>query len=139
MINASARSAAPDMTLARVTAVLLLVAALAGAEDSRPPALRDVAFDQRLGDRVPADIRLRDETGRTVRLGDYLGRSPSCLPWSTTTARCCVRSPGMVGQRPPRALVRQEPVGVDPAPPGFATRPPGKERDGAHGQATRGP
>jgi protein SCO1/2 len=67
------------MTLARVTAVLLLVTALAGAEDTRPPALRDVGFDQRLGERVPADIRLRDETGRTVRLGDYLGRKPVVL------------------------------------------------------------
>jgi len=59
--------------------VLSLVAATAAAEDQRPPILREVGFDQRLGEAVPLDIVLRDETGREVRLGDYFGRRPVVL------------------------------------------------------------
>ena len=39
----------------------------------------DVRFDQRLGARLPPDLRFRDEDGREVRLGDYLGRRPVIL------------------------------------------------------------
>ncbi|MEW6272682.1 MAG: SCO family protein [Thermodesulfobacteriota bacterium] len=45
----------------------------------RPAALRDVAFDQRLDEQVPRDVRLRDESGREVRLGDYLTDKPVIL------------------------------------------------------------
>lgn len=45
----------------------------------RPPALRDVGFDQRLGDTVPLDLELRDETGAVVRLGRYFGEKPVLL------------------------------------------------------------
>jgi protein SCO1/2 len=45
----------------------------------RPPILRDVTFDQRLGESVPLDITLRDEEGRTVRLGDVVGARPVVL------------------------------------------------------------
>jgi len=44
-----------------------------------PPALRDVGFEQRLGEALPLDLPLRDETGRDVRLGDYFGRRPVVL------------------------------------------------------------
>ena len=44
--------------------------------DTRPRALRDVGFDQRLGETLPLDAALRDESGRAVRLGDYFGRRP---------------------------------------------------------------
>ena len=44
-----------------------------------PPALRDVGWDQRLGEALPADLELRDESGRTVRLGDYFGKKPLVL------------------------------------------------------------
>ena len=47
--------------------------------DVRPAALRDVGFDQRLGDSLPLDIALRDEAGRVVKLGDYFGRRPVVL------------------------------------------------------------
>jgi len=47
--------------------------------DSRPAALREVGFDQRLGETLPLDAVLRDETGRAVRLGDYFGRRPVVL------------------------------------------------------------
>ena len=44
-----------------------------------PPKLREVAFDQRLGEPVPLDAVFRDETGGTVRLGDYFGDRPVIL------------------------------------------------------------
>jgi protein SCO1/2 len=69
----------------RGLAVVLVVAwtAAAAAADApaaaRPPALRDVAFDQRIGAAVPHDAAFRDHHGRAVRLGDYLGRGPVLL------------------------------------------------------------
>ena len=50
-----------------------------GAGDGRPPFLRDLGFDQRLGDSLPLDAVLRDEQGRAVRLGDYFGARPVVL------------------------------------------------------------
>ena len=38
-----------------------------------------VGFDQKLGARLPLDLRFRDEAGREVRLGDYFGRRPVIL------------------------------------------------------------
>ncbi len=45
----------------------------------KPGALRDVGFDQRLGQQLPLDATFRDESGKTVRLGDYFGRRPVVL------------------------------------------------------------
>ena len=45
----------------------------------RPPILRDVGYDQRLGETLPLDITLRDEDGRAVRLRDYFGARPVVL------------------------------------------------------------
>ena len=69
------------MRLAAVVLIpaLLAAAAPARAEDSRPHAVRDVGFDQRLGEQLPLDAVLHDETGRAVRLGDYFGRRPVVL------------------------------------------------------------
>ena len=59
---------------------LLLAAPIASrADDQRPGILRDVAFEQRIGDRIPLDTPFRDETGRTVRLGEYFGSKPVLL------------------------------------------------------------
>jgi len=58
------------------------VALLAGslqAQQGLPPALREVGFDQHLGEQVPLDIELRDETGRTVELREYFGKKPVVL------------------------------------------------------------
>jgi protein SCO1 len=44
-----------------------------------PPALREIGFDQNLGQMVPLDAAFRDEAGRTVRLGDYFGKRPVAL------------------------------------------------------------
>ena len=48
-------------------------------ETGRPPVLRDVGFDQKLGDHVPLDIPFRDERGDEVTIGDYLGDRPVVL------------------------------------------------------------
>jgi len=55
------------------------MSAAARAEDPRPQVLRDVGFDQRLGEALPLDAAFRDESGRAVRLGDYFGRKPVVL------------------------------------------------------------
>lgn len=48
-------------------------------DNTRPAALRDVAFDQRLGAQAPLDLEFRDERGQAVRLGDYFGARPVIL------------------------------------------------------------
>lgn len=57
----------------------LHVAAPAGADQSRPGPLREVAFDQKLGEQLPLDVPFRDETGATVHLRDYFGSKPVLL------------------------------------------------------------
>src|SRR5262245_4349903 len=44
-----------------------------------PPQFQDVTFKQRLGDRLPLDVRFKDETGRDVALGEYFGKRPVVL------------------------------------------------------------
>lgn len=61
------------------------------AADSRPAILREVGFDQRLGESVPLDPELRDETGKLVRLQDYFGRRPVIL--SLAYYRCPMLCP----------------------------------------------
>jgi protein SCO1 len=56
-----------------------LAAGAARAQDGRPAALRDVGFDQHLGETLPLDLAFRDETGREVRLRDYFGKRPVVL------------------------------------------------------------
>ncbi len=43
------------------------------------PPLKDIGFDQKLGDVVPLDLPFRDEAGKTVYLRDYLGKRPVVL------------------------------------------------------------
>jgi protein SCO1/2 len=47
--------------------------------DVKPAALRDVGFDQRLGESLPLDVTLRDEDGRAVKLGAYFKGRPVVL------------------------------------------------------------
>jgi len=44
-----------------------------------PGALKEVAFDQRLGESIPLDATFRDETGQPVRLGDLMHGRPAIL------------------------------------------------------------
>lgn len=55
------------------------VAPPAPASDSQPESLRDVGFDQRIGETVPLDLAFRDARGRQVRLGDFFGQRPVVL------------------------------------------------------------
>jgi protein SCO1/2 len=48
-------------------------------DDGRPVALRGVALDQRLGERLPLERAFRDHAGRSVRLGDYFAARPVIL------------------------------------------------------------
>jgi len=52
------------------------------AQDTRPPALRDVGIDQNLDARIPLDAHFRDETGNTVPLGRYFGKRPVILSFA---------------------------------------------------------
>lgn len=47
--------------------------------DARPPILRDVGIEQRLGQPLPLDAIFQDESGRAVRLGQYFGKRPVVL------------------------------------------------------------
>src|SRR5215510_4892862 len=44
-----------------------------------PPQFKDVTFAQRLGQKLPLDVRLKDESGRNVALGEYFGKRPVVL------------------------------------------------------------
>ena len=44
-----------------------------------PAPLRQLAFDQRIGDQAPLDVTLRDESGRPRALGSYMGGKPVVL------------------------------------------------------------
>ena len=48
-------------------------------DETRPAALRDVAFDQKLDGQVPLDLSLVDERGAKVQLRDYFGGKPVIL------------------------------------------------------------
>jgi len=61
-------------------AIIAVLLGSAGAHDaSRPAALRDVAFEQKLNQQIPLDLRFRDQTGETVELSRYFGRKPVIL------------------------------------------------------------
>jgi len=49
------------------------------APGGMPSPFQRLGFDQKVGQRVPADLAFRDETGRTVRIGDYFGKRPVVL------------------------------------------------------------
>ncbi len=57
----------------------LLGAGPAHAHDPSPNPLNEVAFEQKLNERVPLDLIFEDETGKSVQLGDYFGEKPVIL------------------------------------------------------------
>lgn len=69
------------MRAAAVVLVALLAAPLLAQApvDGRPPILRQVSIEQRLGKPLPLDRTFRDEAGRVVRLGNYFGKKPVVL------------------------------------------------------------
>jgi protein SCO1/2 len=78
------RSPGSSRGIAVLAGALLLAAAVpAGAYQPnaavRPAILKEVAFDQRVNEPVPADLIFRDEQGKPVRLGDFMGKRPIVL------------------------------------------------------------
>ena len=64
-------------------ALALVYAAVAGAHDeTRPAALREVAFDQKLDQQVPLGLTFRDDKGETVQLADYFDQKPVILTFA---------------------------------------------------------
>jgi len=63
----------------RPTLALLALALPALAQQGPPRALREVGFDQKLGGRVPQELRFKDDAGRLVELRDYFGTRPVVL------------------------------------------------------------
>jgi protein SCO1/2 len=61
------------------TALVLLLAAAVVRAEERPAALREIGFDQHLGESVPLELPFRNEAGETIRLGDYFGKRPVVL------------------------------------------------------------
>ena len=62
----------------RLLAATLALAALASPAPAEDLRLK-VGIDQKLGERLPLDVTLRDEEGRPVRLGSLLGGRPVVL------------------------------------------------------------
>lgn len=70
-----------------LSSALLLAAAMAAAAhagsvvpgNTMPGPLKEVRYDQRLGEQVPLELPFKDEAGRPVKLGGYLGRRPAVL------------------------------------------------------------
>lgn len=65
--------------IAAMIAIALAVASCSPAPQPISRVLKEVGFDQRLGERAPLDVVLRDETGRAVKLGGYFGHKPVVL------------------------------------------------------------
>lgn len=66
--------ALPSAMVLAAAAVALLAAGAAAQQppdEDLPAPLRDVGFEQRIGEPVPLDAVFRDETGRQVTLGEY--------------------------------------------------------------------
>lgn len=82
------------MTLRRLSAILLVAAALpayAHAQvpapppppvDLKPPISAQIGWDQKLGTTLPMDVAFRDESGATVALGDYFKGKPVVLSFN---------------------------------------------------------
>lgn len=87
------RPSRPAAAPAFAVALCLAVGAALPAAAQRPPVaadpqrtasglpepLREVGFDQRLGESVPLDLAFRDAEGRSVTLGDYFDGRPVAL------------------------------------------------------------
>jgi protein SCO1/2 len=73
------RPGARALRIAATGALLLAAGDSRAADDHRPPMLRGVGIEQRLGASLPLDAIFLDEAGRPVRLGEYFGTRPVVL------------------------------------------------------------
>ncbi len=74
------------MRLSTASGLLLFLLALPALGEgdlvdpqAMPGPLKEVGFDQHLGETLPLDLRFVDERGREVTLGDYFGEKPVVL------------------------------------------------------------
>jgi protein SCO1/2 len=79
------------VTRALLATALLATTVVARAQDrsERPAPLRDVAFTQLLGARVPLDAPFHDESGATVTLRAYTGKPVLLVPAYYTCPMLC--------------------------------------------------
>jgi protein SCO1/2 len=73
------KSAPAALGLCLAAAALAAQPAIPVPDNYRPPILRGVGIDQRLGEAVPLDAIFEDEDGRAVRLGQYFHGKPVIL------------------------------------------------------------
>ena len=78
-------------------------------DNVRPTILREIGFDQKLGDTVPLDIPFRDETGKAVRLARLLRVRPAggAEPRLLRLPDALHRDPLRHGERPQGAALRR--------------------------------
>ncbi|HEY7218419.1 MAG TPA: SCO family protein [Candidatus Binatia bacterium] len=70
----------PPWAIGVSLALLAASVSVARAHDNtRPAALREVAFEQKLNQQIPLDVHFRDESGAAVELNRYFGRKPVIL------------------------------------------------------------
>lgn len=71
-----------------------------------PGPLKQVGYDQRLGEQIPGGALFVDETGRSVRLQDYFGRRPILLAMAyyECPMLCSMVLQAMVGSLKPLKL-----------------------------------
>jgi protein SCO1/2 len=86
------------IALGAVAFTLVLAGTAVAHDDNRPAALRDVAFEQKLDQQLPLDLRLRDSDGRTVRLRDFFESKPVLLNFVYYRCRelCPLLSDGLI-------------------------------------------
>ncbi|MGE4055078.1 MAG: SCO family protein [Vicinamibacterales bacterium] len=73
-----------------------------------PEPLREIGFDQRMGEAVPLDVDFTDESGRVVKLGEFFGTKPvvlafvyyECPMLCTQTLRSMASSFGVLSMNP---------------------------------------
>ena len=63
-----------------------------------PPPIKDVGFDQKLGEAIPLDLTFRDEAGESVHLSKYFGKRPVVLSlvYFTCPMLCGMTMDGLV-------------------------------------------
>ena len=67
------------LTLVLIATFLFAANARGLPADNRPPMLKDIGIEQRLGKALPLDAIFQDEMGRPVRLGQYFHGRPVIL------------------------------------------------------------
>jgi protein SCO1/2 len=79
VMAAAALSAAPVAAQMTGTPTPGYIAQPGAPAQSMPLPLREIGFDQKIGEQLPLDATFRDEDGKTVTLGRFYGQKPVLL------------------------------------------------------------